>query len=92
MASLYDTAKSYAKKDLTSLPELDLKTLDVKKQAFEKNGQKGEYSYIEMDGWKYVVKAEVLSAIKAVIDYRPSTTKVKVYKDDRGELKVMPLD
>jgi hypothetical protein len=92
MSNLYDAAKAYTKKDITSLPELNLKTLEIKKDSFGEGKEKKEYFYIEIDGWKYTVKAAVLNAIKEVIEIRPTTTKVKVYKDKDGELKVMPLD
>lgn len=92
MANLYDTAKSFQKKDITSLPALDLKTLNVQEGTFGEGTDKRSFKYIEIDGWKYTLKANVIEAIKEVIDNRPTTTKVKVYAGKDGELKVMPLD
>lgn len=89
MANLYDTAKQYTKKDITSIESLDLKTLEVKDG--QSDDGKIKFKYIEIGGWKYTIKASVLSAIQEIINVRPTTTKVKVYSKD-GELKVMPLD
>ena len=92
MSNIYDTAKSYQKKDITALPSIDLKTLEVKEATFGEGEQKRAYKYFELDGWKYTLKADVLNAIKEVIEVRPTTTKIKVYTDKEGNLRVMPLD
>ena len=90
MANLYDTAKSYAKKDITSIESLDLKTLEVKDGVSDDG--KIKFKYIEIGGWKYTIKANVLALIQDIINVRPTTTKVKVYRDKEGDFKVMPLD
>jgi hypothetical protein len=92
MSNIYDTAKAYTKKDLTSLPSIDLKSLEVKEASFGEGEAKKNYKYVEIDGWKYTLKANVLSAIKDILEVRPTTTKVKVYLDKEGETRVMPLD
>lgn len=92
MSNLLDTAKSYQKKDLTSLPFLDLKALEVREASFGEGEAKKNYKYVEIDGWKYTIKAGVISAIKDLLEMRPTTTKVKVYLDKEGELRVMPVD
>ena len=92
MANFYETAKAYSKKDITSLPSIDLKALEIKEDSFGEGANARKYKYFEIDGWKYTVKASVLEAIQEVISVRPMTTKVKVYRDKEGELKVMHLD
>lgn len=92
MANLLETAKSYAKKDLTVLPEIDLEKTEIKTSTFGEGENKREYRYFEIDGWKYTINAAVLSAIKDLLEVRPTTKKIKVYRDKQGDLKVMPLD
>jgi hypothetical protein len=92
MANLKETAKQFGgKKELTDLPEIPV-DIEVRKDSYQKDGQTREYYYIELNGWKYTIRAEALEKIKTVITLRPQTTKIKFYKDDKGQLAVMPLD
>lgn len=92
MVNLIETAKSYQKKDLTSLEVLDINNIEVKEDSFGEGKDKRTYKYIELDGWKYTVKAEALQLLKDLIEVRPTTTKVKFYKNKDGELAIMPID
>jgi hypothetical protein len=87
---IFDAAMSYKKTDITSLDFIDLKNDDIMDGVSDDG--KIKFKYILRNNWKYTVKAEVLSAIKDILDVRPTTTKVKVYSDKEGKLKVMPLD
>lgn len=90
MTSVYEAAKNYQKTDITSLDFIDLKN-DMISDGVSDDG-KIKFKYILRNNWKYTVRAEVLRAIQEIINVRPTTTKVKVYKDNDGELKVMPID
>lgn len=92
MANLLDTAKAYSKKDITSLDVIDLKETEIMTSTFGEGENKREWRYFEIDGWKYSINAAVLSAIKDLLEMRPQTTKIKVYRDKQGDLKVMPID
>lgn len=92
MVNLYDSAKAYKKKDITSLEEIDIKHLEIKEDTFGEGKDKRSYNYFEIDGWKYTVKAEALQLLKDLIEIRPMTTKVKFYRNKDGELAVMPID
>lgn len=86
--NLKDTALQFKKKDITDLPEISLLDLEVKTELFEGR----PWSYIELNGWKYSIKNELLGQIKETITYRPQTTKIKVVRTDKNELKVVPID
>lgn len=90
MVNLFEVAKSYVKKDIFSLPEIDLKTLDILDGVTADGARK--YKYFEKDGWDYTVKAEHLSAIKELIEVRPTVTKVKLIKTEKGDIRAIPLD
>ncbi len=68
MVNVKDFVKSWSgKKELYELPALDVATLDIKSDEFEvEGGAKKKYNYIEIDGYKYSLKAAVLSQIKQI--------------------------
>ncbi|NJO30856.1 MAG: hypothetical protein HC874_27360 [Richelia sp. SL_2_1] len=66
MVTLKDAALNYKsdKKDLTTLPSVDVNT-EIKEGTFEgKDGKLIKYNYMEIEGWKYSIKAEVLEKIQ----------------------------
>lgn len=80
-----------AKRDITDIPSLSV-DLDIKDGVFESNGKQVKYNYVEIDGYKYTIKAKVLEAIKSVIAVRPQTKHVKIQLTPKGEYVAFPLD
>lgn len=94
MVTLKEAAISYKseKKDITSIARIPV-DIEVKEGVFtnDKN-MPVKYSYIEVDGWKYSVKGDVLEKIQQTVKVRPQTTAIKVEKTPKGEFYVIPLD
>lgn len=93
MTSLKEASLAYkGKKELSDLNEISV-NIEIKQDEFDAdNGQKRKYNYVEIDGYKYTVRAPVLKALKGIIQARPQTTKIKVSKTEGGEYVVIPLD
>lgn len=93
MTSLKDAAISYKneKKDVTTLPSIPV-DIEVKEGSFEKNGQKMNYKYIEVNGWKYSIKGTLIEKIQQILSVRPTTKNIKIEKAANGDMFVIPLD
>jgi hypothetical protein len=78
-------------KDITDLDKISTES-EIGESEFEKNGKKLKYNFIEIDGWKYTLKAPVVEAIKQILAARPTTKFIKVNKTPSGEYFVIPLD
>lgn len=67
--------------------------VEIKDDVFTGDGGKQvPFQFIEIDGWKYTIRAKNLEAIKNIIEMRPQTTKVKFKKTDKGDILCMPVD
>jgi hypothetical protein len=92
MTSLKEMSLSYSsKKELTSLAKVSV-DLNVQEGTFQANGKDVKFNFVEIDGYKYTVKAKTFEALKRILDVRPQTKFVKFEKDKNGELFVIPLD
>lgn len=93
MATLKEISlKHKGKKELWDLEFVPVE-IEVKDDVFTgDNGKPVPFQYIEIDGWKYTIRAKNLEAIKNIIEMRPQTTKVKFKKTDKGEIVCVPLD
>jgi len=93
MPSLRDSALIYkAKKELFDLPKIPV-DIEIKTGLFKgKDGKDIEYSFVEIDGWKYAVPGKIMSQIQMVLQSRPTTKFIKIQKAPSGETYVMPLD
>lgn len=89
MANLFEVAKGYARKDIFSLAEIDLKALDIK-EGTTKDGR--NYKFFSKDNWDYTVKAEHLAAIQELINYTPGVNKIKLVKNDKGDVRAIPVN
>lgn len=75
--------------DLTSIPT----DIDFKEGTFKNaQGQDVTYSYVDIDGYKYTIKAKIMSHIKMVLEARPSTKNIKISQNEKGDVMVIPLD
>lgn len=93
MVTLKDFALNHkSKRELTDLKEIDVTKLDIKEDVFTNaQGQPIKYNFIEIEGYKYTLNAKNLSALKSILQARPSCTKVQYIKTDTGVMCV-PLD
>lgn len=67
--------------------------VEVKDDVFSGEGGKPvAYQYVEIDKYKYTIRAKNLEAIRNILEMRPSTTKVKFKKTDKGEVLCVPFD
>lgn len=93
MTSLKETSLNFkGRRDLWDLEFVPINS-EVKDGTFSGEGGKPiAFQYIEIDGYKYTIRAKNLEAIKNIIEMRPSTTKVKFKKTDKGEILCAPID
>lgn len=93
MASLKDSALKYtAKKELYDLDKIDV-SLEVKQDTFDgKDGKKIQFNYIEIEGYKYTIKSDLMQEIKNTLEVRPQTKFIKVRKASNGTLYITPED
>jgi hypothetical protein len=96
MPTLKDLALKYTgKKELYDLDKIDV-SLEVKQDTFDGKGQnegkKIAYNYIEIDGYKYTIKADLMQQIKQTLESRPQTKFIKVNRAANGTLYIIPLD
>lgn len=93
MTSLKDAAISFKneKKDVTTLPSIPV-DIEVKEGTFEKNGKEMKYKFVEVNGWKYSIKASLLEKIQQILSVRPTTKNIKIEKAPNGDMFVIPLD
>ena len=93
MVNVKEFAKSWSsKKELCDLPALDIATLSIENGEFEvEGGSKKKWYYIEIDGYKYSLKSNILSQIKTILETRPLATKIQFKKAPNGEIVVFDL-
>lgn len=93
MATLKDTAMNYSgRKELSDLESIPV-DIEVKTDKFTgKDGKEYPFSFIEVGGWKYTLKAKDLDKIKQIVQVRPTTKHIKFQKDGQGGFFVIPLD
>ncbi len=96
MATLREKATTFVgKKELFDLDKIPL-DIEIKEDTFdgkgENAGKKIPYSYIEIGGWKYTIRANIMEQMQTIALTRPTTKFVKVNKTPKGELFVVPLD
>ena len=93
MPSLRDSAIVFkGKKELTDLDKIPV-DIEFKTDKFKNaQGVDTPFNFIEIDGWKYTIKAKIMSQIQMVLASRPQTKFIKVQKAPNGDIYVMPLD
>lgn len=96
MPTLREAAQQFVgKKELTDLDKIPL-DIEIISDTFdgkgENAGKKIPYQYIEINGWKYTIRANILEQMQTIALTRPTTKFVKVNKTPKGELFVVPLD
>jgi len=93
MVSLKEVSLNHkGKRELWDLDHVPV-NIEVKDNVFTGEGGKPvAFKYIEIDGWKYTIRAKDLEAIKNILEMRPQTTKVKFKRTDKGEILCMPVD
>lgn len=92
MASLKESAIAYSGKK--ELYNLDKVPVDVEFQtgSFDsKDGKKVPFSFIEIDGYKYTIKASILEQVKNVLSVNPNAKYIKFQKAPNGEVYCVPL-
>jgi hypothetical protein len=93
MTTLKESALAYSEgKDISDLDKVPV-DIEVKSETYKKkSGEERTWSFIELNGIKYKVKAQVLSKINELLKVRPITKFVKVAKGTDGQYAVIPLD
>lgn len=99
MTSLKEAALSYkGSKELFELPKLsvdvEIKTdfFDGKQKDASGNPLKVPYNYIEIEGWKYTIKANLMKQIKYLLEQNPNMKFFKFVKAPDGTIFVMAAD
>jgi len=96
MPTLKESALKFTgKKELFDLEKIDV-SFEVKTDTFDGKGdnagKKIPYNYVEIDGYKYTIKADLMQQIKQTLEDRPLTKFIKVKKASNGTLYVISLD
>ena len=98
MATIKELAQAYQPKTAKNITELKVISVDfeVKLQTGEDDqGKTYSYNYIEVNGEKYRVPDSVLSALKQILEKKPSLKTYAVSKSGEGrqtKYTVIPLD
>jgi hypothetical protein len=87
MATLKQAAQAYTPKqtlNIADLPEVstDLELLD--REGIDNEGKPFKYKVINLNGTDYRVPGSVIGDLKALIEEKPTLTKVKVIKKGVG--------
>lgn len=88
MVTLKEKAINYKGKELTDLDKISV-NLDVKEGLNEKTGRK--FEYVEIEGWKYWIPADLVKQIQAVLMQYPALQYVRIKKLHNGMLYVEPV-
>lgn len=96
MPTLKETATQFVgKKELYDLPNIPM-DIEIKNGTYPGKGALAgkdvPFQYIEVNGWKYTIRANVMSQIQQIALTRPTCKNIKVNKAPNGELYVVPLD
>lgn len=91
MSALKDAAMAYQKRDIFSLDKIPV-DIEIKTDAFTKDGKVMDYMYIEINNWKYTIKAAYLEKLRQTLEMRPETKFVKAKKTADGEVYFVPVD
>lgn len=98
MSTLKEEAKEWTPTQIKNIADLDVVPLDfelVDAEGTADDGKTFTYKYMEVNGEKYRVPGKVIGDIKAILEARPNTAKVKVTKKGSGlqtAYTVIPLD
>lgn len=98
MATLKETAMAYEPKTTPTIDEAGIISLDFPTQDREKKDKDGKpykYKVALIGDSEYRVPDSVLEAIKALIEAKPTISKVKVAKKGTGldtKYTVVPMD
>jgi len=88
MVNLKESAMAYEPPQTLNIADLDsinINELEVKNgEGTDKEGQKFEYKYTEIDGKQYRIPGSVLHGIKNLIQKMPQLTQVSVLKSGSG--------
>lgn len=98
MTTLQEAAKAYVPKttkNIAQLPEVTTDLQIMQGEGKDNNGDKFNYSYIELNGEEYRVPDAVLKQLKAILEKKPTLKKFSVSKSGQGmgtTYTVIPLD
>lgn len=98
MQSLKDYAKEYVPeqtKNVADLKELDINLPILDGKGKDKEGKEFKYKYVLIDGEEYRIAGKVIGDIKAILEKKPSLTKIAVSRKGTGlatTYTVIPLD
>lgn len=90
--NLKDFAVSYkSKKELYDLSSIPI-DIEIKPATFKGEDNKEiPYNYIEIDGYKYTIKANLIKQLSDCIKQNAEMKSFKVVRTSKGELIVVPL-
>ncbi len=93
MPTLKDSAIAYkGKKEITDLASIPV-DIEFKSGTFKNaEGKDMNFNFIEIEGYKYTIKAKLMQQIQNLLNARPTTKNIKIQKASNGELFVIPLD
>lgn len=93
MPTLRDSAVAFkGKKEITDLASIPV-DVEFKTGSFKNSEDKVmSFNFIEIDGYKYTIKAKLMQQIQNLLNARPATKNIKVQKGSNGDLFVIPLD
>ena len=81
-----------SKREITDLDKIPV-SVDVQTGKFKnQQNQEVEFNFVEIDGYKYTIKAKQLDSLKRILNVRPSTQHVQFQKTENGEIICIPLD
>lgn len=98
MANIRECAKAFLPKQTKNIADLEVVNLDWSmedRKGLDKDNKEFKYKVVVKDGEEYRMPAIVLSAIKTIVENKPSQKTVKVVKKGSGmntEYTVIQLD